>query len=63
MPADHFYMPVGARDPLGLETRQTFDSFDLLVEGVSVVQAAWSRTLARNDYRVLGPVEKHRPQR
>ena len=61
VPADHFYMPVGARDPLGLETRQTFDSFDLLVEGVSVVQAAWSRTLARNDYRVLGPVEKTDP--
>ena len=55
-PAAHFYLPIGAKDPLGLETIATFDQYDLLVERVEVKQAAWNETIAINDYRVLGPV-------
>ncbi|MCI0392945.1 MAG: FG-GAP-like repeat-containing protein [Acidobacteria bacterium] len=55
-PADHFYLPTGARDPLGVETIATLDKYDLLVERVRVTQAAWNETTAVNDYRVLGPV-------
>ena len=57
-PADHFYVVRGAIDPLGLETKQTLDQFDLLAERVEVVQAPWNVTVAINDYRVLGPVHK-----
>jgi RHS repeat-associated protein len=55
-PAEHFYLPIGAKDPLGLETVATFDQYDLLVERVQVRQATWNETIAINDYRVLGPV-------
>jgi hypothetical protein len=55
-PADHFYIPIGARDPMGLETIATLDPYDLLMERVQVKQAAWTETIAINDYRVLGSV-------
>jgi RHS repeat-associated protein len=55
-PADHFYLPIGARDPLGVETIATLDQYNLLVERVQIQQAAWAETSAINDYRVLGPV-------
>jgi hypothetical protein len=55
-PADHFYLPIGARDPLGVETIATLDKYDLLVERVRVTQATWNETTVVNDYRVLGPV-------
>ena len=55
-PADHFYLPTGTRDPLGLETIATLDQYDLLVERVQVRLATWNETIAINDYRVLGPV-------
>ena len=55
-PAEHFYMPVGARDPFGLESVATYDEDDLLVERVAVPQAPWNIVATVNDYRVLGPV-------
>jgi RHS repeat-associated protein len=55
-PRAAFYLPIGARDPLGLETIATFDKYLLLVEKVEVKQAAWSVVTAINDYRILGPV-------
>ena len=55
-PAEHFYLPKGSRDPLGIETTTTLDKYDLLVEQVEVTQATWSTTTAVNDYRILGPV-------
>lgn len=55
--AARFYLPIGARDPLGLETVATRDAYDLLTEQVEVVQVAWNRTTAVNNYRVLAPVE------
>lgn len=55
-PADHFYLPIGSRDPLGVETIATLDKYDLLVERVQIIQAAWDETTVVNDYRVLGPV-------
>jgi RHS repeat-associated protein len=51
-----FYLPIGAKDPLGVETRATFDKHVLLIEKVEVKQAAWNVVTAVNDYRVLGPV-------
>ena len=51
-----FYLPIGSRDPLGLETIATFDQHVLLIEKVEVKQAAWNVVTAENDYRVLGPV-------
>lgn len=51
-----FYLPIGAKDPLGVETRATFDKYVLLIEKVEVKQAAWNVVTAINDYRVLGPV-------
>ena len=55
-PAADFYVPVGARNAFGIETRLTFDAYRLLLERVEVVQAAWNVTTAVNDYRVLGPM-------
>lgn len=55
-PRDTFYLPIGARDPFGLETIATFDQHVLLIEKVEVKQAAWNVVTAVNDYRVLGPV-------
>jgi RHS repeat-associated protein len=55
-PAARFYLPDGARDALGLSTSVTLDRYHLLAEQVVLDQAAWSRTGAVNDYRVLGPV-------
>lgn len=55
-PANHFYIPIGARDPMGLETIATLDRYDLLLERVQVRQATWNESIAINDYRVLGPV-------
>jgi RHS repeat-associated protein len=52
----HFYLPIGAKDPFGLETLAGFDPYDLLVEKVEVVQAPWKVVSAVNDYRVLSPV-------
>lgn len=54
-PADHFFLPVGARDPMGVETVATRDPYDLLTERVEVIQSPWLVTTAVNDYRVLGP--------
>ncbi len=55
-PADHFYLPIGSRDPLGVETIVTFDKYNLLAERVQMQQATWNVVSAVNDYRVLGPV-------
>lgn len=60
-PNAHFYLPTGARDPLGVQTIQRYDKYDLLVEQVSCVQATWNTTVAANDYRVLGPWRKTDP--
>lgn len=60
-PRDTFYLPVGAKDPFGLETIATFDQYVLLIEKVEVKQAAWSVVTAVNDYRVLGPVRMTDP--
>lgn len=55
-PETHFYIPLGTRNPFGIESRATFDHYDLLIEQVQVVQAAWNVTSVVNDYRILGPV-------
>ena len=55
-PSAHFYLPVGSKDPLGLETIATLDEYDLLMEQVEVKQATWNVLRVINDYRVLGPV-------
>ncbi|MFQ6538811.1 MULTISPECIES: SpvB/TcaC N-terminal domain-containing protein [Aphanothece] len=55
-PRDTFYLPIGAKDPFGLETIATFDQHVLLIEKVEIKQAAWNVVTAVNDYRVLGPV-------
>lgn len=55
-PRVHFYLAIGAKDPLGVETIATLDQYDLLMEKVEVKQAAWNVVTAVNDYRVLGPV-------
>ncbi len=55
-PARHFYLPVGTKDPLGMETLTTFDQYDLLIERMLVQQASWNETVVVNDYRILGPV-------
>ncbi|MBS9405430.1 VCBS repeat-containing protein [Halomonas sp. TRM85114] len=55
-PRAHFYLPIGAKDPMGLETTATFDQYTLLIDKVEVKQAAWSVVTALNDYRMLGPV-------
>ncbi len=55
-PRAHFYLAVGFKDPLGVETIAAFDQYDLLIERVEVRQATWNVTAAVNDYRVLGPV-------
>ena len=54
-PSAHFYLAVGSRDPFGVESRVTFDAYDLLIEKTEIVQAAWNVATAVNDYRVLGP--------
>lgn len=54
-PAAHYFLAVGSRDPLGVETVATLDAYDLLVQKVEVRQAAWNVVTAQNDYRVLGP--------
>jgi RHS repeat-associated protein len=54
-PASHFYLPSGARDPLGVQTLATRDVYDLLTEEVEV-GASWNVLTAANDYRVLAPV-------
>ena len=55
-PDAHFYLPIGSKDPLGVEAIATLDKYDLLVEKIEVKQAAWSVSSAVNDYRILGPV-------
>jgi len=55
-PRDTFYLPIGAKDPFGLETIATFDQHVLLIEKVEVKQVAWNVVTAVIDYRVLGPV-------
>lgn len=60
-PKDHFYQPIGTRDPFGIETVATPDRYDLLIQQVEVRQAAWNRVRAENDYRVLGPVQMTDP--
>jgi RHS repeat-associated protein len=60
-PADHFYLPAGGTDPLGVETTVQYDAYDLLPETIRVTQAAWNVTAAQNDYRVLGSVAKTDP--
>jgi RHS repeat-associated protein len=55
-PHDAFYLPIGSKDPFGLETIATFDQHVLLVEKMEVKEAAWNVVTAVNDYRVLGPV-------
>jgi RHS repeat-associated protein len=53
---NHFYLPIGTRDPFGVETIADFDDYRLLPRAVTVQQATWSRVAAKNDYRILGPV-------
>ena len=55
-PGRHFFLPVGVRDGLGVETSVTLDDYDLLPVRSTIVQAPWNVTLATNDYRILGPV-------
>jgi RHS repeat-associated protein len=55
-PRAHFYLPIGARDSLGVEMIAKLDPYDLLTERVEVKQAAWNVVTTTNDYRVLGPV-------
>ncbi|MBS0299124.1 MAG: VCBS repeat-containing protein [Proteobacteria bacterium] len=55
-PRDTFFLPIGAKDPFGLETIATFDQHVLLIEKVEVKQATWNVVTAVNDYLVLGPV-------
>ena len=52
--ADHFYLPLGARDPLGNDTTIHYDSYDVLVE--RTLDPAGNEMRAENDYRLLGPV-------
>jgi RHS repeat-associated protein len=52
-PASHFFIPVGTRDALGVETVATYDQYDLLTERVAVTGATWNVVSAANDYRVL----------
>jgi RHS repeat-associated protein len=56
-PEDHFYLPQGARDALGVETVATLDKYDLLLERVHIAQALWSETSVVNDYRALSPIK------
>ncbi|MEY2832280.1 MAG: hypothetical protein RLZZ574_1538, partial [Cyanobacteriota bacterium] len=62
-PADRFYIPIGSFEPMGLETIATLDRYNLLVERVQVRQAAWTETIAINDYRVLAPVMAINPNK
>ncbi|MES2937601.1 MAG: SpvB/TcaC N-terminal domain-containing protein [Pseudomonadota bacterium] len=55
-PAKTFYLPVGTRDALGVETRATYDKYVFLLEKTEVKQAAWNAVSCVNDYRVLAPV-------
>ncbi len=55
-PRDTFYLPIGTKDPFGLETIATFDQHVLLIEKVEVKQAAWNVVAAVNDYRIFGPM-------
>jgi len=55
-PPAHFYLPIGAKDALGLETVAVLDRYDLLPELVRVTPAPWNEVRATNDYRVLGAV-------
>ncbi|WP_330766951.1 SpvB/TcaC N-terminal domain-containing protein [Rhodococcus sp. M8-35] len=55
-PRDAYYLPIGAKDPFGLQTIATIDRHVLLIEKVEIKQAAWNVVTADNDYRVLGPV-------
>ena len=55
-PGAHFYLPIGTKDPLGVETIATVDKYDLLVERLEVKQAAWNVSSVVNNYRALGPV-------
>jgi RHS repeat-associated protein len=62
-PGAHYYLPIGTKDPLGVETIATLDQYDLLVEKVEVKQATWNVATAVNDYRVLGPVMTSDPNK
>ncbi len=55
-PAKRFFLSIGAKDALGVESVATLDAYDLLVQKVEVKQASWNVVTAQNDYRVLGPV-------
>jgi len=55
-PVNHFFIPIGQRDPLGMETIVSYDQYNLLIERVRVKQAIWNEVIADNDYRILGPV-------
>ncbi|GAA1677251.1 hypothetical protein GCM10009830_25230 [Glycomyces endophyticus] len=51
--ADHFYLPSGAADPLGVVTEVERDPYDL---AISVVRDALGREVrTEHDYRVLAP--------
>jgi len=55
-PSSHFFIPIGTKDPMGMERLADFDQYDLLVESVNIKQAAWNKVIAVNDYRILAPV-------
>jgi RHS repeat-associated protein len=52
--ATQFYLPTGARDPLGTESRVVYDAFKLTV--VQAIDAIGNTISAEIDYRTLGPV-------
>lgn len=56
-PAEHFYIPIGTKDALGVETIATYDPYHLLVQHVRVTEASWNQVTAVNDYRTLSPIE------
>jgi RHS repeat-associated protein len=62
-PGVHFYLSMGVRDPLGVETVASRDQYDLLTERVEIHPAPWNVVTATNDYRVLGPVIRTDPNR
>jgi len=51
LPADDFYVPVGARDVYGNESFVQYDTYKLLVE--TVTDAIGNTVQATNDYRIL----------
>jgi len=56
-PADaptQFYLPIGARDPMGTESRVEYDTFKLAV--VRAIDMIGNTITAENEYRTFGPV-------